>query len=66
MTSPSSLLSISEATQRLADQGIRVNRLTVWRWIKAGKLASLRTPGGYHLIRTEDVDALLTPVELAS
>jgi excisionase family DNA binding protein len=37
----------------------RVDPKTVTRWAKAGKLDSIRTPGGHRRFRDEDVRALL-------
>jgi excisionase family DNA binding protein len=37
----------------------RVNRNTVTRWVKAGKLQTVSTPGGAHRFRESDVLALL-------
>lgn len=39
---------------------LRVNPKTVTRWAAAGKLASIRTPGGHRRYRESDVRALLT------
>lgn len=38
----------------------RVDRKTVTRWAKAGKLRSFKTPGGHTRIPEADVQALLT------
>jgi excisionase family DNA binding protein len=37
----------------------RVDPKTVTRWAKAGRIASLRTPGGHRRYREADVQALL-------
>lgn len=37
----------------------RVDPKTVTRWSKAGRIASLRTPGGHRRYREADVQALL-------
>jgi excisionase family DNA binding protein len=37
----------------------RVDRKTVGRWAKAGRLDSVRTPGGHRRFRESVVDALL-------
>jgi excisionase family DNA binding protein len=37
-----------------------VNRATVLRWIKDGKLTACRIPGGHHRIRLEDFRQFLT------
>jgi excisionase family DNA binding protein len=38
----------------------RVDPKTVTRWAKAGRLTSLRTPGGHRRFRETEVRALLT------
>jgi excisionase family DNA binding protein len=40
----------------------RVDPMTVTRWAKAGKLASIRTLGGHRRYREAEVRALLTDV----
>lgn len=47
------LLTPREVAQRFA-----VDPKTVTRWAKAGKLPSLRTPGGHRRYRESVVDAL--------
>lgn len=42
----------------------RVDPKTVSRWAKAGKLRSIRTPGGFHRFASSEVHALLN-AELA-
>jgi excisionase family DNA binding protein len=37
----------------------RVDPKTVTRWAAAGKIGSVRTPGGHHRFRESDVLALL-------
>ena len=37
----------------------RVDPKTVTRWAKAGKLTSIRTPGGYYRYSRAEVEALL-------
>lgn len=37
----------------------RVNAKTVARWAKAGKLTSIRTPGGHRRYLKSEVEALL-------
>jgi excisionase family DNA binding protein len=39
----------------------RVDPKTVTRWAKAGKLTSIRTPGGHRRYREAEVKALLAP-----
>ena len=38
----------------------RVDPKTVTRWAAAGRIASIRTPGGHRRFRADDVRALLT------
>jgi excisionase family DNA binding protein len=38
----------------------RVDPKTVSRWAKAGKLRSVRTPGGFHRFASSEVRALLS------
>lgn len=40
-----------------------VHAETIKRWARAGKLASVKTPGGWFRFRRTDLDAALTPVE---
>ena len=37
----------------------RVDPKTILRWAKAGKIPSMRTPGGHHRYQSSDVHALL-------
>lgn len=48
-------------------QAFRVDPKTVTRWAKAGKLTSVRTPGGHRRFSAAEVRALLggTPQERA-
>lgn len=48
------LLTPAEVASRF-----RVDPKTVTRWAKAGKLSSVRTPGGHRRYRKAEVDALL-------
>ena len=46
----------------------RVDPKTVTRWAKAGKLTSVKTPGGHHRFRESEVRAMLAgdaPAETA-
>lgn len=38
---------------------LRVDPKTVTRWAAAGKIDSIRTPGGHHRFRAADVQAML-------
>lgn len=51
-------------TDRLLTPGevaslFRVDPKTVTRWAAAGKIGSIRTPGGHRRFRKDEVDALL-------
>lgn len=37
----------------------RVDTKTVTRWAKAGRLPSIRTPGGHRRYRSHEIEALL-------
>lgn len=39
----------------------RVDPKTVTRWTKAGRISSIRTPGGHRRFRESEVRALLEP-----
>jgi len=41
-----------------------VDRATVLRWIKAGKLSAYITPGGHHRVRLESLSGFLTDMGL--
>jgi excisionase family DNA binding protein len=41
---------------------LRVDPKTVSRWAQAGRIPSIRTPGGHARFRRSDVDAILNPV----
>ncbi len=43
-------------------QMFRVDPKTVTRWAKAGRITSIRTPGGHHRYREAEVRALLADI----
>lgn len=47
-------------------QIFRVDPKTVTRWAQAGKLTSMRTPGGHRRYRESEVRSLLGRVDSAS
>ncbi len=51
------LLTPAEVSQKF-----RVHPKTVTRWVKAGKLTAVRTPGGHRRYHADQVDALLAQV----
>lgn len=55
---------MDDISERLLTSGevaelFRVNRITVTRWAAAGRLTSIRTPGGHRRFRESEVRALL-------
>ncbi len=46
------ILTIPEAAEYCA-----VTRMTMWRWVKSGKINASVTPGGHHKIHIEDLEA---------
>jgi len=47
---------------RVAGELLGVTTLTIYAWIKIGKLSAYRLPSGYLRIREDDLHAFLTPV----
>jgi excisionase family DNA binding protein len=39
---------------------LRVERVAIVRWCKAGKLDSIRTPGGHRRVKEADILAILS------
>lgn len=48
------ILTIPQAAKYCA-----VDRMSMWRWVKAGNLRASVTPGGHHRILREDLEAFL-------
>ena len=48
------LLTVQEVCQHL-----QVDRDTLWRWRRAGRIAALKTPGGQLRFRESDVQKVL-------
>lgn len=46
-------------TSKQVAERFKVNRTTVLRWAKAGRLPSVRTPGGAFRFRPSDVEEFL-------
>ena len=44
-------------TEKKAAELLRVNRITIWRWIKSGKL-DIQRVGGVVFIPKEQIDSL--------
>ena len=61
MSKGNELLTTGEVAERMA-----VTPTTVQRWVKAGKLAAIRTPGGSLRFRAVDIDTILEPEPVAS
>ena len=36
-----------------------ISRVTLWRWVKSGKLKTFITPGGHHRIRKQDLELFM-------
>ena len=36
-----------------------ISRVTLWRWVKSGKLKAFLTPGGHYKIRKDDLDSFI-------
>ena len=53
------LLTTDEAADRL-----RISPITLRQWVRAGKVKARKLPSGRILIRSEDLDELLKPVEV--
>jgi excisionase family DNA binding protein len=56
------LLTVSEATARLAARGMSVHPDTVRRWERKGFITAIRTPSGHRRFRAVDIDAIVTTV----
>lgn len=37
-----------------------ISRVTLWRWVKTGKLKTFITPGGHHRIRKKDLEEFVS------
>ena len=53
------LLTTDEAADRL-----RISPITLRQWVRAGKVKAQKLPSGRILIRGEDLDELLKPIEV--
>lgn len=53
---PEKLLTPGEVAQLF-----HVDPKTVTRWANAGRIASIKTPGGHRRFRKSEIDALLNP-----
>jgi excisionase family DNA binding protein len=58
---PDEYLGVGDAVEYLASLGFPVADKTLRRWDDAGKLASIRTPGGQRRFRRSDLTALACP-----
>lgn len=52
--SDETLLTSGEVAERF-----RVKRKTVWAWANAGRINSIRTPGGHRRFRESEIRALM-------
>lgn len=57
-----SVQSVWLTTGEVAD-ACGVNRATVVRWIKSGRLTAAVTPGGHHRVRQEDLQMFLASLK---
>ena len=48
------IFSIPEAAKHCS-----ISRVTLWRWVRAGKLKTFMTPGGHHRIRKHDLELFM-------
>lgn len=64
-------MSLQQPAERLLTPGevaalFRVDPKTVTRWASAGRIGSIRTPGGHRRFREEEVHALLASLTTAA
>ena len=52
------LLTPNEAARRM-----RVERITIYRWVKSSRLQAMRLPNGRIRIEAKEVDSLLTKIK---
>ncbi len=55
------ILTIPEAAEYCG-----VTRMSMWRWVKAGKIKALTTPGGHHRINKSDIEKAFQSEEMHS
>jgi len=60
-----------ENAERLLTPGevalmFRVDPKTVTRWASAGRIGSIRTPGGHRRFRASEIDGLLSDLQVHS
>jgi predicted site-specific integrase-resolvase len=60
MTKLTQLLTPGQAAERLRQAGIKISDEAVRQWLRADRLASVQLPSGRRLIRSEDVDAIIS------
>lgn len=59
MPNPTPPAGAFDLSTRQAAEYLNVHRDTLVNWVKAGKVAHFRTPGGWYRFRREDLDALV-------
>lgn len=59
MTQLPAFLTPREAADALTAAGIRTTDDSIRRWIRKGKLAGIKTPGGATHVRRTDIEAIL-------
>lgn len=59
MTSPQTYLSIPETAKLFREAGFNVTAAQVRRWVRGGRLDSVRLPNGRAQVRLSDAVAVL-------
>ncbi len=54
MTQNNNFFTIPQAAERCS-----ISRVTLWRWVKSGKLKAYPTPGGHYKIRRNDLETFI-------
>jgi excisionase family DNA binding protein len=54
MTQNNNFFTIPQAAERCS-----ISRVTLWRWVKSGKLKAYATPGGHYKIRKNDLETFI-------
>ena len=54
MTQDTNFFTIPQAAKHCS-----ISRVTLWRWVKSGKLKAFLTPGGHYKIREKDLESFI-------